>query len=485
MVVLLIVIFIGFLNHFRAMYFDGQARAPTQVACAVSRWCVAPMWLALAPLLVFGLWWPSELWNHFMAGGAESGGGCAMTASPQHHAAPGRDQRRRYQICSTSGGRMQMAYAWYRAPRRARTALCREPGRQGAVRDLALRRGRRRSEPRQYLAPAGLVRARDHRPVRAALCRSSAAAAAGAARGRQTALARRSIRTIPPTCRCVSSPTMQAIPELARRRRPTCNCCRSARCAPTCSNPPSSCSSTSARRSCTTIRGCSSSIAAWRSASRGCRPRAAWCWPSASPASAAWRMRSPIARRWRRRPIAAVPPRARFLRVLLAEMERLYNHLHYFGHLCHTTTLKVGEAEGKLLEERAKQLNARLTGSRFLRSLLVPRRPAARSCRPKPWLAAELDALARRVRRLRAAYGEHRQPSRPADHHRQARSSRRLRPGRDRARRARLGPRPRFAARPPLRRLCRAASAQSRCARTAMRMRARRCAWRRSRPASR
>ena len=52
-----------------------------------------------------------------------------------------------------------------------------------------------------------------------------------------------------------------------------------------------------------------------------------------------------------------VPPRAQFLRVLLAEMERLYNHLHYLGHLCHTTTLKVGEAEGKLLEERAKQLN--------------------------------------------------------------------------------------------------------------------------------
>jgi formate hydrogenlyase subunit 5 len=67
-----------------------------------------------------------------------------------------------------------------------------------------------------------------------------------------------------------------------------------------------------------------------------------------------------------------VPPRARWLRCLLAEMERLYNHLHYLGHLCHTTTLKVGEAEGKLLEERAKQLNGNISGSRFLRSLLVP-----------------------------------------------------------------------------------------------------------------
>ncbi len=67
-----------------------------------------------------------------------------------------------------------------------------------------------------------------------------------------------------------------------------------------------------------------------------------------------------------------VPPRAEWLRVLLAELERLYNHLHYFGHLCHTTTLKVGEAEGKYLEELAKQLNAEATGSRFLRSLICP-----------------------------------------------------------------------------------------------------------------
>jgi Ni,Fe-hydrogenase III large subunit len=87
-----------------------------------------------------------------------------------------------------------------------------------------------------------------------------------------------------------------------------------------------------------------------------------------------------------------VPARARYLRVLLAEMERLYNHLHYLGHLCHTTTLKVGEAEGKLLEERAKQLNARLTGSRFLRSLLAV---GGLRCdlSPKPWLGPELGAL--------------------------------------------------------------------------------------------
>jgi len=67
-----------------------------------------------------------------------------------------------------------------------------------------------------------------------------------------------------------------------------------------------------------------------------------------------------------------IPPRAEWVRTLLAEFERLYNHLHYFGHLADTTTLKVGHAEGMLLEERVKQISARLCGSRFLRNLLQP-----------------------------------------------------------------------------------------------------------------
>jgi len=65
MVVLLIVIFIGFLNHFRAMYFNAGESSGSS-AKPVSRWCVAPMWLALVPLVVFGVWWPQSLWNHFM-----------------------------------------------------------------------------------------------------------------------------------------------------------------------------------------------------------------------------------------------------------------------------------------------------------------------------------------------------------------------------------------------------------------------------------
>lgn len=87
-----------------------------------------------------------------------------------------------------------------------------------------------------------------------------------------------------------------------------------------------------------------------------------------------------------------VPRRARALRVLLAELERVYNHLHYLGHLANTTTLKVGEAQGKLLEERAKQINARLTGSRFLRGLLAP---GGLRCdlAPDGWLSPALEEL--------------------------------------------------------------------------------------------
>jgi len=91
-----------------------------------------------------------------------------------------------------------------------------------------------------------------------------------------------------------------------------------------------------------------------------------------------------------------VPKRARRLRVLLAEMERLYNHLHYFGHLADTTTLKVGQAQGKLLEEKAKQINARLTGSRLLRDLLRPG-GLRRDLSPGHELTHDLGALQREI----------------------------------------------------------------------------------------
>jgi hydrogenase-4 component F len=79
MAVLLIVIFIGFLNHFRVMYFPPAEGAPAPVR-PIGAWCAVPMWLACVPLLVLGLWWPDAIWHYFgvIAHGLAAG---AMVAS--------------------------------------------------------------------------------------------------------------------------------------------------------------------------------------------------------------------------------------------------------------------------------------------------------------------------------------------------------------------------------------------------------------------
>lgn len=64
MLILLIIIFIGFLRHFGAMYF-GRRPEGTPQGAIVSAWCVVPMWLALVPLLIMGLWWPDGLMRVF------------------------------------------------------------------------------------------------------------------------------------------------------------------------------------------------------------------------------------------------------------------------------------------------------------------------------------------------------------------------------------------------------------------------------------
>jgi hydrogenase-4 component F len=69
MLALLIVIFVGFLNHFRAMYFGENAVGLSPRASPskfhLSIWCVLPMWMALVPLLLLGMWWPHALSRYF------------------------------------------------------------------------------------------------------------------------------------------------------------------------------------------------------------------------------------------------------------------------------------------------------------------------------------------------------------------------------------------------------------------------------------
>ena len=68
----------------------------------------------------------------------------------------------------------------------------------------------------------------------------------------------------------------------------------------------------------------------------------------------------------------AVPARARWLRVILLEMERLYNHVGDFGMIANDTGYAVAHSHCFRIRERLLQLNKRLTGNRLLRGGIVP-----------------------------------------------------------------------------------------------------------------
>ena len=65
-----------------------------------------------------------------------------------------------------------------------------------------------------------------------------------------------------------------------------------------------------------------------------------------------------------------VPRRARYLRSLLLELERLHNHLGDVGAICNDTAYALPHAHCSRMKERLMQLNDQLTGSRFLRGVL-------------------------------------------------------------------------------------------------------------------
>jgi Ni,Fe-hydrogenase III large subunit/Ni,Fe-hydrogenase III component G len=67
-----------------------------------------------------------------------------------------------------------------------------------------------------------------------------------------------------------------------------------------------------------------------------------------------------------------VPARALYLRVLLLELERLYNHIADFGAIANDTGFAVAQAHCLRLRERLLTLNKRWTGSRLLRGTLQP-----------------------------------------------------------------------------------------------------------------
>ena len=67
-----------------------------------------------------------------------------------------------------------------------------------------------------------------------------------------------------------------------------------------------------------------------------------------------------------------MPDRARHLRVVLLEMERLYNHVADFGMIANDTGFAVAHSHCFRIRERLLRLNKRLTGNRLLRGGVVP-----------------------------------------------------------------------------------------------------------------
>lgn len=67
-----------------------------------------------------------------------------------------------------------------------------------------------------------------------------------------------------------------------------------------------------------------------------------------------------------------VPWRARHLRVILLELERLYNHISDFGAIANDTGFAIAHAHCSRLRERLFRLNKTLTGNRLLRGGIIP-----------------------------------------------------------------------------------------------------------------
>jgi Ni,Fe-hydrogenase III large subunit/Ni,Fe-hydrogenase III component G len=67
-----------------------------------------------------------------------------------------------------------------------------------------------------------------------------------------------------------------------------------------------------------------------------------------------------------------VPDRARYLRVVLLELERLYNHVADFGMIANDTGFAVAHSHCFRIRERLLRLNKRVTGHRLLRGSVIP-----------------------------------------------------------------------------------------------------------------
>jgi len=92
------------------------------------------------------------------------------------------------------------------------------------------------------------------------------------------------------------------------------------------------------------------------------------------------------------------PPRARALRTICLELERIYNHIADIGAIATDVAFAVANAHAMRLKERALRLNEELTGSRVLRGM------ATLGGVRFDWNATHVEALTRFVRELRPEF---------------------------------------------------------------------------------
>lgn len=64
-----------------------------------------------------------------------------------------------------------------------------------------------------------------------------------------------------------------------------------------------------------------------------------------------------------------IPERAKAIRTILLELERLYNHIGDIGNMCAGTGLQVGNQYGAYIKEKLMRLNHKITGHRYLRGI--------------------------------------------------------------------------------------------------------------------
>lgn len=64
-----------------------------------------------------------------------------------------------------------------------------------------------------------------------------------------------------------------------------------------------------------------------------------------------------------------IPPKAKVLRTVMLELERLYNHIGDIGNICAGVGFAIGTSLGSSLKEELQRLNERLTKHRFLRGV--------------------------------------------------------------------------------------------------------------------